>query len=285
METRYVIRIVVIAGDSGKHLGWLRRLSTEYGMDAPAHLHGVAEARKRGELLRPDVIFVDTEVEDFSGFEGLLAVFGAKRPHLVVMSPSGRHAVEAFSVNAVDYLLLPLDVQRLRACLLRVRRIIEADQRLERRMDMETLAGYLRDHVIQVHKPHEDERVAISFGGRYRFVTTKGIRYATADRDYVDIHMVTGEVLHSTNRLSELTGKLPRHRFLRIRRSIIVNIDHVREARAYKENYEVVMDDGTRFRPGSTYKVGVRAALVNKMSPEPVRPPLTLESFGLLAKA
>lgn len=253
-------------------------------MEMPVHLQDVAETRKRGNLLRPDVVFVDTEVAGFSGFESLLAAFGVKPPHLVVMSPTGRYAVEAFSVNAVDYLLLPLDVQRLRASLLRLRNIIEADQRLERKVDMQTLVSYIRDHATQVQKPHEDERVAISFGGRYRFVTMKGIRHVTADRDYVDIHMVTGEVLHSTNRLSELAGKLPRERFLRIRRSIIVNISHVREARAYKDNYEIVMDDGTRFRPGSTYKVGVRAALVKRMSPERSRHPAP-DALGLLAKA
>lgn len=279
-----MIHSVIVAGDTGKHVGWLRRLAMEYGMETPMHLRDVAEARKRGNLLRPDVVFADTEVADFSGFEPLLAAFGVKRPHLVVMSPTGRHAVEAFSVNATDYLLLPLDVQRLRASLLKLRHIIEAEQRLERKVDMESLVSYLRDHAAHAQKPHEDERVAISFGGRYRFVTTKGIRHVTADRDYVDIHMVTGEVLHSTNRLSELAGKLPRDRFLRIRRSIIVNISHVREARAYKDNYEIVMDDGTRFRPGSTYKVGVRAALVNQMSPERSWRPAP-DALGMLAKA
>ena len=76
------------------------------------------------------------------------------------------------------------------------------------------------------------------------------------------IHMVTGEVLHSTSRISEMGIKLSPDRFLRIRRSTIVNIEHVREARAHKENYEIVMDNDVTFRPGTTYKAKVRAALV-----------------------
>lgn len=278
-----MIRIVIVADDTEVRASLLRRMAVEFGMEVQAHFRSVTAAREQAELLRPDVVFAGTGAAGFSGLEALVAGFGAKRPHLVVMSPTGRYAVEAFSVNAIDYLLLPLDSLRLRACLLRVRRIMEADQRLERKMDMETLVSYLKDHVTQTGRK-EEERVPISFGGRLRFVALKGIRYATADRDYVHIHMVTGEVLHSTNRLSELAAKLPREGFLRIRRSVIVNIEHVREARAYKENYEVLMDDGTRFRPGSTYKVGVRAALVKRMIPGHVRQPAP-DLLGLFAKA
>ncbi len=75
--------------------------------------------------------------------------------------------------------------------------------------------------------------------------------------------MTTGEVLHSTSRISEMSSKLPGDRFLRIRRSTIVNIEHVREVRAYKDKHEVVMDDDIAFRPGSTYKSKIRAALAN----------------------
>ncbi len=74
--------------------------------------------------------------------------------------------------------------------------------------------------------------------------------------------MATGEVLRSTNRISEIAKKLPASRFLRIRRSTIVNMERVREARARKDNYEIVMDNDVIFRPGTTYKFKVRAALM-----------------------
>lgn len=284
METGSVIRIAIVTGDSEKHAGMLRRSAAGYDMDVLLELRSVREAHERGEASRLDAVFVSTETADFTGFEALMAGFGARRPHLLVTSPSGRHAVEAFSVGAVDYLLTPLSTQRLEAALIRLCRIMEADQRLKRRVDMDALVSYLREHVVQSQPRQEGERVPISFGGRYRFVNTKGIRYVTADRDYVDIHMATGEVLHSTNRISELAGKLPTDRFLRIRRSIVVNIDHVREARAYKDNYEIVMDDGISFRPGSTYKVGVRAALVQKMSPSRPRQAIP-DLLGMFAKS
>ncbi len=259
-----MIRILVVQDEAENHASLLRSIAQESGAEVVAVCEGVEIAREQVELLRPDAVFVSTEIPRFTGLEDLFAGIGGKRPHLIVMSRSSLYAVEAFSVNTIDYLLTPISLQRLKISLLRLRRVMEADQRLERRMDLETLVDYLRGHVAQA-RPQEEERVPINFGGRFRFVKAKGIRYVTADRDYVDIHMITGEVLHSTNRLSELVGKLSADRFLRIRRSVIVNTEYVREARAHKENYEIVMDDGTSFRPGTTYKTTVRAALVKSM--------------------
>ena len=104
--------------------------------------------------------------------------------------------------------------------------------------------------------------MSVNFGGRFRFLNMSYIRYLLADADYTDVHMTTGEVLHSTSRISEMGSKLPDDRFLRIRRSTIVNIECVREVRAYKDKHEVVMDDGMTFKPGSTYKSKIKAALV-----------------------
>ncbi|MFI4920089.1 MAG: LytR/AlgR family response regulator transcription factor [Gammaproteobacteria bacterium] len=256
-----MIRALLLYPDNACRGEVVDSLAQEPGLAIVADCVYVDDAIEKIESLRPDVVFVGMEAApggltalDWPGF--------AKHPYVVVISDSERHAMEAFTINAVDYLLTPLDRARLKATLHRLHRSIEADQRLDRRLDLDTLVEYLREYVGKPQPKQQDERVSINFGGRFRFLSVKNIRYIEADRDYVDIHMLTGEVLHSTSRISEMFSKLPADRFLRIRRSTIVNIEHVREARAHKENYEIVMDNDVAFRPGTTYKSKVRAALV-----------------------
>ena len=256
-----VIRALLVYPDNAGRNEVLNLLAQEAGITLVADCVYVDDAMEKIESLRPDAVFVGMEAApssltalDWPGF--------SKHPHVVVISDSERHAMEAFAMNAVDYLLTPLDQARLKAALHKLHRSIEAEQRLDRRLDLDTLVQYLREYVGKPQPERQDERVPINFGGRFRFLSVKNIRYIEADRDYVDIHMLTGEVLHSTSRISEMCAKLPADRFLRIRRSTIVNIEHVREARAHKENYEIVMDNDATFRPGTTYKSKVRAALV-----------------------
>lgn len=258
-----MIRALVVYPDTPCHGELLRSLAQEPRVTVVADCVCVDDALAKIDSLRPDVVFAGVEAYP-GGLSALHWPASAKHPYVVVLSESGRHALEAFAINAVDYLLMPLEPERLKNAIYRLHRNLEADQLLDRRLDLDTLVHYLKGYVGKAppERPQQDDRVAINFGGRFRFLSMRSIRYIQADADYVDIHMVTGEVLHSTSRISEMSTKLPADRFLRIRRSTIVNVEHVREARAHKENYEIVMDDDATFRPGTTYKSKVRAALV-----------------------
>lgn len=267
-----MIRALVIHADNENRRQVLKSLAQETGLTLLADCVYGDDAMEKIGSLRPDVVFASTGVPGLPSLAALTWSGFAKRPYVVVISDCERHAVEAFAINAIDYLITPIDPVRLKATLGRLRRSIEADQRLDKRLDLDTLVSYLREYTGKTQVDRQDERISINFGGRFRFLHTRSIRYVVADADYVDIHMLTGEVLHSTNRISEMSSKLPVDRFLRIRRSTIVNTEHIREARAHKDNYEIVMDNGIAFRPGTTYKFKVRAALVNGagMSGRPV---------------
>jgi len=224
------------------------------------------DAMQKIDSLRPDVVFASAEASGLPSLAALTWSGFAKRPYLVVISDCERYAVEAFAINAIDYLLAPITQARLKGAVHKLRQRIEQDQRIDRRLDLDTLVRYLQECVEKAQPKRQDERVervSVNFGGRFRFVNMDYIRYILADVEYTDIHMTTGEVLHSTSRISEMSSKLPTDRFMRIRRSTIVNIECVREVRAYKDRHEVVMDNGITFKPGSTYKSKIRAALVN----------------------
>lgn len=258
-----MIRALVVHAENENRKQILKCMAQEDGVTLIADCVYGDDAMEKIGSLRPDVVFAGTDVPGLSNLTALTWPGFAKRPYVVVISDCERYAVEAFAINAIDYLLTPITQERLKATVHKLRQKIERDQHIDRRLDLDTLVRYLQESVEKVQPKRQDERVSVGFGGRFRFVNMDYIRYLLADAEYTDIHMTTGEVLHSTSRISEMSSKLPTDRFLRIRRSTIVNIECVREVRAYKDKHEVVMDDGITFRPGSTYKSKIRAALAH----------------------
>jgi len=257
-----VIRALVVHAENENREQVLKCMAQEAGVTLVADCVYGDDAMAKIESLRPDVVFAGTGVPGLPNLMALTWSGFAKRPYVVVISDCERYAVEAFAINAIDYLLTPITQERLKLTVHKLRHKIEQDQRIDRRLDLDTLVRYLQEYVVKVQPKRQDERVPVSFGGRFRFVNMDYIRYLRADADYTDIHMTTGEVLHSTSRISEMGSKLPADRFMRIHRSTIVNIECVREVRAYKDRHEVVMDDGIAFKPGSTYQSKIRVALV-----------------------
>lgn len=257
-----MIRTLIVENDLSTRQQLLACLAKEADIEVVAECLDCEQVMDRLETFRPDVVFVDAEAPNVPRLEALLPQITGKLPYLIVVAASDKYAVQAFAANAVDYLLCPLDDARLKKALRKLRRILESDSHLDKRLDIDTLVDCLRKYSANFHPERQDDRIPINFGGRFRFISVKAIRCVKADADYVDIHLITGEILHSTNRISEMMSKLPADRFLRIRRSVIVSVAHIREARAHKDNYEIVMDNGEAFRPGTTYKFKVRAALV-----------------------
>lgn len=257
-----MIRALVIHPDNKNREQFLNALAQEKSITLVADCVYGDDAVQKIQSFRPDVVFASTETPGLPILTALTWAGFTKRPYLVVISDCERYAVEAFAIGAIDYLLTPITPSRLAITILKLRQKIEQDQRMDRRLDLDTLVRYLQECVEKAQPKREDIRVSVNFGGRFRFLNMNYIRYLLADADYTDVHMTTGEVLHSTSRISEMGTKLPADRFLRIRRSTIVNIEYVREVRAYKDKHEVVMDDGMTFKPGSTYKSKIKAALV-----------------------
>ncbi|MFI4920808.1 MAG: LytR/AlgR family response regulator transcription factor [Gammaproteobacteria bacterium] len=257
-----MIRALMIYPDNKNRQQFLSALAQEKNITLIADCVYGDDAMQKIQSLRPDVVFASTEAPGLPSLTALIWSGFAKRPHLVVISDCERYAIEAFAINATDYLLAPVTQARLAVTMHKLRQKIEQEQCIDRRLDIDTLVRYLQECVEKAQPKRQDERVSVNFGGRFRFLNMSYIRYLLADADYTDVHMTTGEVLHSTSRISEMGSKLPDDRFLRIRRSTIVNIECVREVRAYKDKHEVVMDDGMTFKPGSTYKSKIKAALV-----------------------
>ncbi len=276
MEKRgETLRTLIAAGDDTTRemlRGWLTQ---EPGIDVLGICADGREAVEKLLLLRPDALFIDVDMPGLSGLDVLRSPLVAHRPLTVVTAPDGRDAMPAFELQVVDYLLRPLQHERFRAALLRLREKAELENRSQRRMDVEALLRQLRAAPQRLEADRSRDRVPIRFGTRYRFLNMSAIRYVLAQRDYVDIHMQTDEVLHASDRISETERKLPAGRFIRIHRSVIINTQHVREVRSSHRNYEIIMNDNRSFSAGTTYRTKVRRSLLTAQA-EPEAPPEAL---------
>ncbi len=199
--------------------------------DGPA----AVEAVRR---LQPDLLLLDVQMPGMDGFGVLRALEPTRCPEVIFVTAYDRHAVKAFEVHAVDYLLKPFKPARIREALRRAR------ERLAQRRGgttSENLAALLA--ALQPARPYLS-RIAVKSGDRTIFVKASEIEYAEAAGNYVVLH--TGRENHVIREtLGALEYQLDPRRFVRINRSTLVNIEQIRELQpAFKGEHVVVLRNG-----------------------------------------
>ena len=191
------------------------------------------------ERLTPDLIFLDVQMPGLNGFEvahQLIQSGGA--PNIVFVTAFDRHAIEAFEVNAVDYLLKPVDAARLGKAVERARqRVMPArDAPLDNQIE--------RIVQLMAERQSKRERVAIKVGERFLLVQAEEIIYASLTDDSINI--VTSQLAGTSNfrTLDELQARLDPGIFWRVHRSHLVNINKVKEIVPwFSRNYILRMKD------------------------------------------
>jgi two-component system LytT family response regulator/two-component system response regulator LytT len=181
----------------------------------------------------PDIVFLDVQMPGLGGFEVARQLLdqGADPPMVVFVTAYDRHAIEAFEVNAVDYLLKPVDPARLRQALARARRRLGGGRDGGR----DGKAPGLNDQIEQLARlvtggrPAKRDQVAVKVGERFLLVQAEDIVFASLADESITI--VTGQVTGTSNfrTLDDLQARLDPAVFWRVHRSHLVNINQVKE--------------------------------------------------------
>jgi two-component system, LytTR family, response regulator len=206
--------------------------------------------------LQPDLVFLDVQMPEVDGF-GVIREIGAESmPAVVFVTAYDEYAVQAFDVNALDYLLKPFDEERFRRCLARV------EQRLATPPQQNALVQKLASLVAEQVKPKASDRLAIRNSDRITLLQTEEIDWIEAADNYVEIHV--GKSVHLMREtLSNLEQRLQPFRFLRIHRSRLVNADRIKELHPlFHGEYELVLNDGTRLTSSRHYREVLQKLLV-----------------------
>jgi len=205
------------------------------------------EALTTIERLQPDVVFLDVQMPGLTGFEVARRLVGKRSlTQIVFVTAYDQHAIEAFEVNAVDYLLKPVDPSRLEVAVDRARRRISTDRPSDRGTGAAGSINEQLEKIVQLvtERQSRRERLAIKVGERFLLVQSEEIIYASLVDE--GIMVVTGQHAGTSNyrTLDELQARLDASVFWRVHRSHLVNINKIKEIVPwFSRNYILRMKD------------------------------------------
>jgi two-component system LytT family response regulator len=204
----------------------------------------------------PDLVFLDVHMPKLDGFEVIETVGADRMPAVVFVTAYDQHALRAFEVQALDYLLKPFDSDRFQGTLRRVRQQM---QHAETGDLSQKLLALVRD--LKGERQSRAERLVVKSGGRLFFLRTDEIDWIEAAGNYVRLHVgAEGHLLRET--MTAIESRLNPEIFFRIHRSHIVNIERIKELQPwFNGEYVVILRNGTKL----TLSRGYRERLQEKL--------------------
>lgn len=249
-----VPRRVMIVDDEPLARARLRRLLDREGGFEVTGEYGDGRAALAAVLTdRPDVLLLDVQMPEMSGLEVAAALPGDEAPVVIFVTAHDEFALQAFQAHAVDYLLKPVDPERLRDALTRARRWLG-----EGRGPDPQLASLVQDLPA---RGVPLERLPVRDGAKIRLMRVDAIDYLEADANYVKIHAdARTYVVRDT--LAGLEARLDARRFLRIHRSLLVRIDAIEEIETgLQGDVLMILRGGARLLSGRSYRQKIRDTL------------------------
>jgi len=243
-----VIRVLIVDDEPIARRGIRQQLRGEAGLEVIGECGDGAAAIEAITGLAPDLVFLDIQMPEVGGFDVVEAIGVARMPAVVFVTAYDEHALRAFDVHAVDYVLKPIDRHRFRTAVERARRrLAHATGQLDRR-----LAAALGE----LGRPAHDyaKRLAIKGDGRVILVDVDEVDRLETAGNYVEVH--SGARHHLVREtMASLEARLDPARFVRVSRSSIVNADRVRELQPmFNGDFVVVLRDGTKVAGSRRYR-------------------------------
>ena len=208
--------------------------------------------------LAPDLMFLDIHMPGFDGFEVLEVLGCGTRPHIIFVTAYDQHALRAFQVHALDYLLKPIDDERFHEAIERAIERLTQERASDVGQRVTALVADLLARQPRKAAPGLAGRFVVRQNGKLVLIRHQDIDWIEAAGDYVRLH--TGPrfwLLRET--LTSVERTLAPGGFLRIHRSTIVNLERIRELRPFDTgDLGVVLTNGTELRASRTYQDAVR---------------------------
>ena len=207
-------------------------------------------AVERIRELGPDLVLLDVQMPELDGL-GVVRTIGPDRmPAVVFVTAHDQHAVDAFEVHALDYVLKPVHRARFNGAIDRVITLIRSGSSTNR--------GRLLSEAMERLSPPGADRLAVRSGDRILYLRTSDIDWIEAADDLVRLHV--GKAVHEHRAtMAQIELRLPASRFVRIHRSTIVNVERIREFQPwFQGDWILVLADGTRLQSGKSYRKRIR---------------------------
>lgn len=243
---------VLVADDEPRARDVLESMvSAHPELELVATCHDGEQAIREAHAQQPDLLILDVRMPGATGLEVVATLPPDARPLVIFATAHDDHAVEAFELHAVDYLLKPFDEDRFRVALDRARKRRETEG-----------PGPGGERIEGVLSEKGEDRLAIHRGGALVLVPFEDITWVEAADQYVRLHLAEGgeELMRAS--MGSLEKRLPGDRFLRVHRSAIVRVDLIHGLKSASSGTGVLsLRDGTSVPVSRTRMALVRRAL------------------------
>ena len=212
--------------------------------------------------MKPSIVFLDIQMPGCSGLEVMRAFPREERPVVVFVTAYDAHALAAFKINAVDYLLKPFEDDRFFAALETAKHVWASRSHAGINAKVDAVIARLDE---TENSPPEtsrfDDRIPVKSAGDIYFLRPAEIDWIEAEGDYMKFH-VGGQTHLMRETMSRLEARLDPKHFVRIHRSTIVNLDQVRKlSPSFVGEYTVVLRDGTKLKLSRGYQDRLKTML------------------------
>lgn len=274
-NTERTIRAIVVDDESLAREGLSLRLGKLQGVELVASCRNGREALAAVAEHHPDLVFLDIQMPGMTGFELIRQLQPDDMPLIIFVTAYDAFAVDAFKVHAVDYLLKPIEQDRLEEAVQRARQRKAVsdgpvgdeggdDKEKQRLLEMVMgLTGKSEEAVRELVTSGEDlarrnERLAIKDGSSTIFVPIQDIDWVDAAGDYMCVH-ARGETHIMRTTMKELESQLDPDMFQRVHRSTIVNLHRVEKISSHiNGEFHLTLSCGTSLKMSRSYKDKVR---------------------------
>jgi two-component system LytT family response regulator len=263
-----VIRALIVDDEPLARQGVRVRLEREADIEVVAEADDGAQAVEAIRRHRPDLVFLDVQMPGLNGFQVLEQVARDYLPVVVFVTAHDVHALQAFEINALDYLLKPYSEERFQESLRRVRRELDRAGGPSESERLRSLLETLAAQRLVADRRAFPPRFAVRERDRIVLVRAEDLDAVEAAGNYVSL--VVGGRKHLLRlTLADMELQLDPARFARIHRSTIVNFDRVRELRPEPHgDCDVVLESGAVYRLSRAY----RERVLPRLRPEPTEP-------------
>ena len=219
-----------------------------------------ADGEEAVEAIRehaPDVVLLDIQMPHLDGFEVVAALGESHPPAVIFVTAHDQYALRAFEIHAFDYLLKPVDPDRLREAM---ERATAPGNRAPQGSTTRRILTLLEE-INARERGRGRDRIVVRSPERAFFLRTETIDWIEAAGKFVHLHV--GRAVHALREsMAELEQELDPARFLRISRSVIVNVDRIQEIQPwFQGDYVLILSDGTRITSTRGYRDNMRRLL------------------------
>lgn len=216
---------------------------------------------------RPDLAFLDVNMRPMTGIALAARLQPEEVPMIVFVTAYDRYAVQAFELNAVDYLLKPFDAGRFHDTMERVRARVGQTLTPALRGEMSRAVASVSDFVDVNRALPEQERLVIEVEGRVYFVDPSQVESVEVQGNYCRIQAAEREYRVRCS-ITDLGARLPEPRFPRISRQVIVNAGRIASMeRGFNGEYHIVMNHGRQFTSARSCAPNIAALLLRSRGP------------------